>query len=257
MSGEYPRFDPSEIRGSGKDESVAELADALAAARGLEALAASDGIRPTDGFEDRVMGAIATQPAPRVAVRSRSAVRDGLVPAMLFTVRDAWVVATTAGRPTATRLRALAFVLLAVVAIGSLTAAGAVTVGGLLTQRASPTPSLDPNPAVAPTSATSPTATMSVEPSGSMGPIESAGSSPSGTTGPAQTAGPGATPRPTATSGTGNGSGSGTPRPTRTPGPTETPESTDTPEPTRTPEPTTTPSATDDHLDGDGVPGPG
>jgi hypothetical protein len=50
MSGPSRRFDPSELRTPGVTEpSVAELADALGAARELEALAASEGIRPTEG----------------------------------------------------------------------------------------------------------------------------------------------------------------------------------------------------------------
>jgi hypothetical protein len=256
VSGEYPRFDPSEIRGHAEDDSVAELADALAVARGLEALATSDGIRPTDGFEDRVMGAIATQPIPRVAVRSRSAVRSGLVPAFLFTVRDAWVVATTTGRPMAMRVQALAFVLLAVIAFGSLTAAGAVTVGGLLGQHPSPPPSTEPDPAVTPTSSIGPTSTLgptdSPTPAASAGP--NATGSPSPAASPVQTARPARTPRPTATSGSG---GSGTGGTGENPRPTETPEPTETAEPTATPDPTETPSPTDDHPDGGGGPGPG
>ena len=59
MSGPSRRFDPSELRTPGVTEpSVAELADALGAARELEALAASEGIRPTEGFDDRVMAAL-------------------------------------------------------------------------------------------------------------------------------------------------------------------------------------------------------
>ena len=52
MTGPSRRFDPSELRTPGAAEpSAAELAEALGAARDLEALAASEGIRPTEGFD--------------------------------------------------------------------------------------------------------------------------------------------------------------------------------------------------------------
>jgi hypothetical protein len=255
VSGEYPRFDPAEILGSDDDGSVAELAEALAAARGLEALATSDGIRPTDGFEDRVMGAIATQPIPRAAARSRSAVRGGLVPAFLFTIRDAWVVATTAGRPTAVRVQALAFVILAAVAFGSLTAAGVVTVGGLLDRNLSPQPSIQPNPVVAPTPTISRATfdpTISPAPSESLDPSATAIPSPS------------LAPRPTATDESGGSGGSGGNAGTGgtggtggNPRATETLEPVETAEPTETPDSTETPSPTDDHADDGGGSGPG
>ena len=76
MSGPIRRFDPSELSGGGEPEpSTAELADALAVARDLESLSAEPGVRPTAGFEDRVMAAIATEPAPRLVIRPGSAVR--------------------------------------------------------------------------------------------------------------------------------------------------------------------------------------
>lgn len=235
MSG-GPRFDPSEIRAPGEgDSSVAELAGALAAARELEALATSDGIRPTDGFEDRVMRVIATQPPPRIAVRSGATVRGGRPAAFLLAVRDAWGIATTGGRPMAMRAQALAFVLLVFVAVGSLATAGAVTVGGLLGQHESPTPSLEPGPTVAPTPAgpADPTPTFSDDPSASPEPTETPGPGETADPGGAgETAKPGATPRPTATPKAGE-----TPRPTQTPRPTGTPQPTETPDPGHTPEP--------------------
>jgi hypothetical protein len=251
------RFDPSEVRVPGEtDATQAELASLLAAARDLEALAASDGIRPTDGFEDRVMGAIATQPAPRVAVRSGSAVRGGPPAAFLLAVREAWGVALTGGRPMAMRAQALAFVLLVLVAVGSLAGAGAVTVGGLLSQHESPAPSVAPDQTISPTpSATpAPTPTMTDGPTSSTEATETPGPGetgvPGGTSdpgGPGETGRPGETARPTATPKAGQ-----TPRPTQTPRATETPRPTDTPDPGDTPEPS------DDHGgDGSGSGGPG
>jgi hypothetical protein len=253
------RFDASEIRVPGEnDPTVAELASALAAARELEVLDTSDGIRPTDGFEDRVMAAVATQPAPRVAVRPGSAVRGGPVAAFLIAVRDAWGVASTGGRPFAVRAQALAFVLLVLVAVGSLAGAGAVTVGGLLSQHQTPAPSVGPDQTVGPTPIgtplPSPTPTMTGGPTSSPEVTETPGPGetglPGGTSnpgGPGETPKPGETARPTST-----------PRPGQTPRPTQTPRATETPRPTETPDPGDTPEPSDDHgSDGSGSGGPG
>ena len=139
MTGPIRRFDPSELAGGGDPEpSTAELADALAVARELESLTAEPGIRPTAGFEDRVMAAIATEPAPRLVIRPGSAVRGGRAGALLLAIRDSWGIATSGGRPMAMRAQALAFVFLAVVAVGALTGVGAMTVGSLLAGDRSP-----------------------------------------------------------------------------------------------------------------------
>ncbi len=108
------RFDPSELlSGTDADPSEGELADAFAAARILEAHAGTDRITPSDGFEDRVMAAIATEAAPRVVVRPGGAVRGGRPAALLVALRDAWSIATRGGHPLAVRAQALAIVLVA------------------------------------------------------------------------------------------------------------------------------------------------
>ena len=90
MTGPARRFDPSDLQTPGvADPSAAELADALRAARDLEALAASDGVRPTEGFDDRVMAAIALEPIPRAVVTGGNAVRGTAIASFLFTVRNA------------------------------------------------------------------------------------------------------------------------------------------------------------------------
>ena len=95
MTGPQRRFDPAELRIPGEpDPTLAEQADALATARDLEALALDSGVRPTDGFEDRVMAAIAAEPAPRLVVAPAGTVRGGVVGAFLLTVRQSWAVAT-------------------------------------------------------------------------------------------------------------------------------------------------------------------
>lgn len=224
-----PRFDPSELGdGRANHHSDAELAGVLAVARELEALASDPGIRPTEGFEDRVMQAVATEPVPRVVVRPASAVRGGRPAVFLLAIRDAWGVATTGGRPMAIRAQAIAFIGLLLLAVGSLTTAGVATVGGALTH-GSQAPSIQPAPTVDPTPA-GPDATPSDDPSATPEPTLE----PGPTASPEDTATPAPTPRPTPDD---------TPRPTRTPRPT------DKPRPTRTPDPTETP---DSHHGGDG-----
>lgn len=231
MSGPGRRFDPSELRTSGEpghtQPSDAELAEAFVVARELEELSAVDGIRPTEGFEDRVMAAIATEPAPRLVVRPASVVRGGRLAVLLLAIRDAWGVATSGGRPMAVRAQALAFVLLVVLAAGALTTATAVTVGGFLQRNDDPSPSVAPAPSLAPTSSgpvvptMEPTPTSSAAPSGSPEPTETSEAT--------ETPGAGETEKPRIT-----------PRPTRTPRPTDTAEPTETPDPDDTPEPTET-----------------
>ena len=247
MSGRGGRFDPSELRtpGSGPAEpgaTDAELADALLIARELESLGAGDAVRPSVGFDDRVMAAIALEPAPRLVVRRASAGRGGPVGAFLVALGEAWRVASTGGRPTAIRAQALAFVLLALLAGGALTTVTAIGVGALLQGNGQATPSLRPAPTVGPTTSETAEPSVSPVPSDSAGPSESPEATETAEA-PGATATPkaGETPKP-----------AGTLRPTRTPRPTETPHAEDTQKPGETPRPT----GTDDHGGGGG-PGPG
>ena len=185
MTGPVRRFDPSEVRpASGPGPSDAELAEAMVAARELETLIARDAVGPTVGFEDRVMAAIATEPAPRLFGRPAASVRGGWPVAFVLSIRDAWRVATSGGRPVALRAQAMAFVLLVVLATGSISLF-AVGASGLLDSSDGPTPTLPgPSPSVVPSpSATpspsvvpspSPSATPSPSPSESAEPTESA-----------------------------------------------------------------------------------
>lgn len=212
MTGPTRRFDPGELRVPGEpDLPVAEQADALLAARELEAVASSAIVRPTEGFEDRIMAAIATEPAPRLVARPASAVRGGLIASFLMTVRDSWGVASSGGRPMAVRAQAMAFVLLVVVAATAVAGVGAVGVGSLLDRGRSPAPSVEPGPSVAPTPSV-PTPSPSPSPSPSVEPSVSPDASES--TEPTETA------EPTGT----DDSDSETARPTRTPKPEDTDE---------------------------------
>ena len=235
MTGPQRRFDPAELRIPGEPEpTLAEQADTLSTARDLESLALGSGVRPTDGFEDRVMAAIAAEPAPRLVVVPASTVRGGVIGAFLLTVRQSWAIAMGGGRPMGVRVQALAFVLLVVLAAGALTGVTALTVGALIGPHGStvgPDRSSLPTAPVAPVvSPSAPASSDSPEPSGSP--------EPAVTTQPTATT---ETPDPTETA-----------RSTGTPKPAETPRATRTPRPTQTPRPTETPNGTDDHGGGGG-----
>jgi uncharacterized membrane protein YgcG len=214
MTGPSRRFDPSELRTPGAaDPSAAELADALGAARDLEALAASEGIRPTEGFDDRVMAAIALEPIPRAVVTGGNVARGTAAGAFLYAVRNAWRVGSTGGRPFAVRAQALAFVFVVVLAAGSLAGAGVITVAGLFKGNNGPAPTPQAVPTALPTPIqATPSPSPSVEPTETAQPTETA--EPTETPDPGQTVRPTRTPRPTQTpSGTDDHGGGGGPGP--------------------------------------------
>ena len=156
------RFDPSELAngepGGNGDAAAAEL---LVIARDLEAFARSESVTPSIDFEDRVMAAIADEPPPR-PISSHG------VAGLVALVRDSWRLAWSGNRPMAVRAQALAFVLLAAVALGSVVSLGAVGVGRLLSQ-AEPPPTVAPAPVPTPT----PSPTPSMTPSPSVSPTPS------------------------------------------------------------------------------------
>ena len=224
-------FHPDELRGRTGSDDPTELAAALEAARLLERAVGADGVRPSPDFTTGVMAAIASQPAPR---RSRLALLAGML-------QGAWRTALAAGQPPMIRARAIAIILVAVVALGSvggaatLAAAGAIDLFG---PHGTPTPLLSPGPTTRPTHepSTSPNPGLTPEPTE----LESPGEPPEAS----ETPEPGETPEPTGTDDHGGGGGSGgdgggsaTPRPSRTPRATDKPEPTETPEPTEAPEP--------------------
>ncbi len=245
MNGPGRRFDPSELLGGTDQPTEAELADAYAAARALEAHASADRIGPTEGFEDRVMAAIAAEPAPRMVLRPGPAMRGGRLAAFVTALRDAWGIATGQGRPIAVRAQALGFLLLVVVAAGSLGTVTAVGVGSLLEARQTPPPSVQPipttSPSPEPSSSPSPSPSPSVEPS----------SSPTTTAEPTETAEPSEPPRSTETpEGTDRSSSTETPEATGTSEPDDTPKPGETLKPGETPKPSEAPDPTDDHGGG-------
>jgi hypothetical protein len=247
MTGPVRRFDAAELRGSDAlPVSEAEMAAALGVARGLERAAADD-IRPTFGFADRVMAAVTTEPAPRVIVRPADTVLGGRLGAFLVSVRDAWRVSISPGRPTFVRAQAMAFVFLVVLASGSLSAVAAIGAAGFLSEDHDSTPaptapigpSPQPMPAPSPTPSTSPGPSQSPNPSTEPAETPEPSDHAGGSARPTESHDAGKTARPTATD-------------DRTAKPTKTPHETETPEPTETPE------GSDDHGGGhDGSSGDG
>jgi hypothetical protein len=178
------RFDPSELEnGDPAGNGDAAAAELQVIARDLEAFASSESVTPSVDFEDRVMAALADEPPPR-------AVSAGGLVGLMALVRDAWRLTWRGGRPLAVRAQALAFVLLAAVALGSLGSLAVVGVGKLLSP-ATPPPTVAPAPLPTPTPSLvpSPSSSPSVTPTPSPTPSPTA-SPTQGTAKPTETAEP-------------------------------------------------------------------
>ena len=119
------RFRPDELD---DDATAGEQARAMATARELEWLAATDDVAPSAGFADRVMAAVAAEPTPRPVAAAASAARRGAILGVLAAFGDLWRVAWTGGRPMAVRAPAMALV---VVVMAATLGAGALGVGAL------------------------------------------------------------------------------------------------------------------------------
>ncbi|MBF8290942.1 MAG: hypothetical protein HW391_1910 [Chloroflexi bacterium] len=235
-------FRPDELVGADSAPGDADLATAWATARDLENSLKLEAIAPSAGFADRVMAAVALEPAPRrggflVPLR----VQPGLA-GFLTSVREAWAVASGgAGRPAAARGMALAYVL-AVVLIGAslsgMAAYGTAGALGLLGDDASPSPSIVlPSPLPSP-SATPQHSSPSASPSpASPGPGESGEAGQTGAPGGTDQPGASASSGPGASPGQTDAGGSPDPSPdgSSSPDPSETPDPSDTPKPSETP----------------------
>jgi hypothetical protein len=184
--------------------------------------------KPTDGFADRVMEAIADEPLPQPARAFWIALGGGHLRAAVVAVGDAWRTISSAPAPMAVRAQALALVLL--VLVGSLAVAGGATVGAINLLGGTPPA---PGPSVAPPSLVIPGPSPSPAPAQtpSDGPVESPSAEPSDSPEPTdtnETEKPTARPRtatPTATDDHGGDSGSGSGGGGQTPSPTETDDS--------------------------------
>jgi hypothetical protein len=162
MSDHGRRFEPAELA----DEAGDGLGDVVEIARDLEAYAEIGWAGPTSAFEDRVMAAIAGEPTPRLLA--------GTGP--IATLRQAWRLAWTGGRPLAVRVQAMVLVLIAALVLGA---------GGSLAVVAASrvfTPPVDQSVAPTPTPPPSPTPTQGPTPSPTASPDPSAKRSPSSVT---------------------------------------------------------------------------
>ena len=208
------------------DAPARELQAALEAAAWLDAsIDDVPGISGA-GLADRVMAAIAAEPAPAAIGFLGPLGARGLVGGFWQSVRQAWAAVGTPGRPLPGRAAALAYVL--AIAVAGLSLAGATTLGvgsalGLFgpgptqtpplvspapTLEPAPSPSIAPSPSAVvppPTPGPSASPTESAEPSDDHGGGGGPGSEPSddhgGNSGPGSTDDGGS-------SGSGSGSGS-------------------------------------------------
>ncbi|HYU50954.1 MAG TPA: hypothetical protein VEO91_13615 [Candidatus Limnocylindria bacterium] len=157
-------FRPSELDGAEEPLTLVELAQALGLARDLEAAAVAADARPTAGFSERVMAAVAAEPLPRPLAAFRLAARQGRAQAAIYALVDAWRLAWSGGRPLAARAQALAVVLVLVVGAASVSGIAIAGVSGMLRHSTETTPR-PPSIVVAPSQEVSPSPTPSAEPS--------------------------------------------------------------------------------------------
>lgn len=140
------RFDAGELG----DGDWRELHDALEAGRALDASIDEVPIRVSDDFTNRVMTAVAAEPAPGSVGFLVPLRRRGLLAGFGDSVRQAWAAIGARGLPSFARATALAYVL--VVTLAGVSVAGAATVGvgsalGVFgPTTASPTPFTTPGP---------------------------------------------------------------------------------------------------------------
>jgi hypothetical protein len=251
-------FGPDELGADRADE----LDDAAAAAFWLESSIDDAPVRPTGGFGDRVMAALADEPAPTQTGFLAPLRRLGVVGGFAASVRQAWSAAVGGGRPVLARASALAYVLAIVIAGTSLAGAATFVLAGALgvlgpsaTQSAppaSPSPTIVPSVTDLPSAESPPpTAGESEDPSesdasddhggigepdatdghdgdgsGTDGSIGSDSEDDGWTPGPASTSGSGSDDHSDSSSWyeTATARPSGTPRPSGSPTPTETPD---------------------------------
>jgi hypothetical protein len=144
-------FRPGELFDGDEPMSAVELAEALATARELESAAMAADVRPSAGFAERILAAVAAEPLPRPMARIGRAVGRGRLGALVAALADTWRLAWSGGRPLAVRAQALAVVVVLVVAAGAMSGLAVVGVAGLLNPPGVTVPSpSDTAPAIAP-----------------------------------------------------------------------------------------------------------
>lgn len=229
------------------DGDAADLRDALAAGRVLDASIDDVPVRVSADFTAGVMAAIEREPAPGAVGFIAPLRRRGFAAGFGESVRQAWAAIGAAGVPSFARATALAYVLVVAVAGVAVTGAATIGVGSALgifnpapTQSTPPVPSPGPLETLpAPTPQTAPPesdAAESAEPSLSPDDTDDHGgnSSPGSSSEPGDdhggNSGPGSSDSDSGSDdSSGSGSGDGTPRPTDTPRPTGTPKPSQTP----------------------------
>ncbi len=150
-------FQPAELSGADDGErTTAELGEALATARTIEAQLGAGDVHPSASFVDRVMTAVVAEPRPQPAIAAGLALRRGRIGAMLAALGDSWKVAFSGGRPFAVRAQAAAFVLVAILAVGSLGGIAAVGAARLLSPAETPPGPPSPSQLVVPTATPTP-----------------------------------------------------------------------------------------------------
>lgn len=179
MSMNQGSFRPDELVGADTKIPDGERAESYAAARELEQALSSEGVHPSAGFADRVMAAVAMEPAPRptgflAPLRARHSLAG-----VVASVQAAWSVATGgAGPPARARGVAMAYVLAVLLIGASLTGVAAFGTAGalhLITPDRTPEPSIHtPGPSESPDASSEATEPgESNEPTGSAEPSES------------------------------------------------------------------------------------
>ena len=204
----FPRgFGPDDLPPS-SEVAAPEIATSLGVGRQLDAFAGAERIEPRADFTARVMTAIAAEPAPQPAAVAGDALRRGRPLALVAALGDAWRVAFSGGRPVAVRAQALAFVLVASIAIGSIGGLIGVGASGLFNRSDSgptpgPSPAMpSPSPTISPSISPSPTPTPTPTPTPSRTPR----ATPTETAEPTDTDRP-ETPRPGESDNSGPGGG--------------------------------------------------
>lgn len=174
-------FRPDELVDGDARIPDSERAESYAAARELEQAITGSDVHPSAGFTNRVMAAVALEPAPRptgflAPLRARHSLA-GLV----ASVKAAWAVAMGGGgRPAGARGLALAYVLAVMLVGASLTGVAAFRTGTalhLITPDHTPQPTIHtPGPTPSPDESTDGTEPNdSDHPEGSNEPSESSG----------------------------------------------------------------------------------
>jgi hypothetical protein len=260
MSGQRVDERPTGPRTMGVDElgtaDAREVAAALAAARLLSSAIEDAAVRPGPAFSDRVMAAIADEPAPAEAGFLAPLYAVGLIRGLGASVRLAWSSLKTPGRPPLGRAAALAYVLAIAVAGTSLAGVATIGVAGALgivgPHQPQPTPTPFPSELTAPeqsqppaSESEAPEPEASDDATGGPGATDDHGgggiAEPSddhgGSSAPGSTSGSGDGGGGSGDGGSGSSDGGGA---TSTPRATETPRPTGTPRPTETPKPTST-----------------